>query len=272
MLRYHEKKRKADFENLLDKKKKTAKHFLLKRRRQLASVTLLFVLCIVAFFVFRNSSLQHIMPFNAISSESLDRISEDAFRKIIGYDYGERIYAMDTVEIRSRLEASDMILGDIQFSVNFFRKLNIKFKETKPLFVLMPRSSESVPLVYSDKGKVYPYNVNVADLPIVEIKKLSEIHLATAFLNEMKNTEPSLYERVSQTFPCEDKSQIIVFFNDVNFKTKFSLEDSYWKTAFRHYRQLARNMRISNLDSVSVLDLRFKQLAYTSTSGGIDGC
>jgi len=272
MLRYHQKKRKADFENLLGKKKETAKHFLSKRKRQLVSVVLLFVLCIVAVFVFRSSDLQNIMPFNTINSESLDRLSEDAFRKIIDYDYGKRIYAMDTAEIRSRLEASDMILGDVQFSVKFFRKLDIKFKEAKPLFVLMPQSSESVPLVYSDKGKVYPYSVNVADLPIVEIKKLSEIHLATAFLNEMRNTEPSLYERVSQTFPCEDKNQIIVFFNDVNFKTKFSLEDSYWKTAFRHYRQLARNMRISNLDSVSVLDLRFRQLAYTSTNGGTNGC
>jgi hypothetical protein len=106
----------------------------------------------------------------------------------------------------------------------------------------------------------------------VEIKKPSEIYLPTAFSNEMKKTEISLYERVSQTFPCEDKNQIVVFFNDVNFKTKFSLEDSYWKTAFRHYRQLARNMRISNLDSVSVLDLRFRQLAYTSTNGGTNGC
>jgi len=272
MLRYHEKKRKADFDSLLDKKKKTAKLFLSKRKRQLVSVVLLLALCIVAFFVYRDSDLQHIIPFNTINSESLDRLSEDAFRKIIDCDYGKRIYAKDTAQIRSRLEASDMILGDIQFSVKFFRKLDIKFKEAKPLFVLMPQDSESAPLVYSDKGKVYPYNVNVADLPIVEIKRLSEIHLATAFLNEMKKAEPSLYGRVSQTFPCEDKSQIIVFFNDVNFKTKFSLEDSYWKMAFRHYRQLARNMRISNLDSVSVLDLRFRQLAYTSTNGGTDGC
>jgi len=72
-----------------------------------------------------------------------------------------------------------------------------------------------------------------------------------------------LYMRTSQLIPKEAERQITVFFSDVEFKTKFSLESDYWKTAFRHYRQMTRNMKILNVNSIAVLDLRFRQMAYT---------
>jgi len=269
MLTPHTKKRQEAVDNWLDKNKSAAKHFLFKHKRKITGLLLLCFICIGAFFVAKNADMGQFVSFSKISAKNLDRLSEDAFRKIIGYDYGEKIYARDTAEIRSRLEASDMIFGDVRFSIKLIPyELEIKFSEARPLFALMPHSSESMPVIYSDKGKFYPYSVNVADLPIVEAEKLSEVHLATIFLNEMKKSDVALYSRVSQIIPSEEERQIAVFFNDVNFKTQFSLESDYWKTAFKHYRQLTRNMRVSNLDSASVLDLRFRQLAYTKTNGG----
>ena len=84
----------------------------------------------------------------------------------------------------------------------------------------------------------------------------------------MRENDALLYSRISQLIPNETERQITVFFNDVDFKTKFSLESDYWQTAFRYYRQLTRNMQVLNINSVAVLDLRFKQLAYTVEKQG----
>jgi hypothetical protein len=85
---------------------------------------------------------------------------------------------------------------------------------------------------------------------------------------DMKKNDALLYSRISQLIPRIAQKQITVFFNDVDFKTVFSLEDDYWKTAFRHYRQMTRNMRNLNINSIVVLDLRFKDLAYTKEKDG----
>jgi cell division septal protein FtsQ len=272
MLEYNAREREKAFDNWLDKKKSATKGFLLKRKKRIAGILILLSLCFAAFFAIPNANLWRFIPFEKITAKNLDRLSEDAFRKIMGYDYGEKIYAKDTTEIRARLAVSDVILGDIRFSIKLFsRELEVMFSEARPLFVLMPQNSDLHSVIYSDKGKIYPYNINTADLPVVEAHEHSDISLAIAFLNEMKIHDASLYSRVSQIIPSEDKRQIIVFFNDVNFKTKFSTDNSYWQVAFRYYRQLTRNMRVSHLDSISILDLRFKQLAYTKNNGGSHG-
>ncbi|MDR2581542.1 MAG: hypothetical protein LBC85_11195 [Fibromonadaceae bacterium] len=271
MLKYHEREREKAFESWLANKKAAFRKYLLNRKKQIISISALLIFCIIAFLVVRNASYDQFIAFVKVTPVNLDRVSEDAFRKVIGYDYGEKVYAKDTAEIRSRLEASDVIFGDVQFSVKPVKllpyKLEIKVREARPLFAFIPQAN-SRPVIYSDKGKIYPYSANITDLPIVEASKFSDIHLVTEFLNEMKRYDAPLYSRVSQVLPLEDKRQLIVFFNDVNFKTKFSLEKDYWETAFRHYRQLTRNMRVSNLNSVSVLDLRFRDLAYTTANGG----
>ncbi|MDR0516690.1 MAG: hypothetical protein LBH25_06545 [Fibromonadaceae bacterium] len=273
MLKYHAREREKAFENWFAQKKETAKIFLSKRKRKITSIFVLLALCAaIPFVVVPNANFGHFISFKKITPKNLDRLSEDAFRKIMGYDYGEKIYVKDTAEIRSRLEASDMVLGDVSFSIKFLsQELEIKLSEARPLFVLMPRSSNFAPTIYSDKGKIYPYNINIADLPVVEAVEISDINLAVNFLKEIKRSEVSLYSRISQIIPSEKERKIAVFFNDVNFKTEFSLESDYWQTAFRHYRQLTRNMRVSNLDSVAILDLRFRQLAYTKTNGGSYG-
>jgi cell division septal protein FtsQ len=269
MLEYHARENEKAFDNWLAKKKSTAKFFLSRRRKRIAGILILLSFCFAVFFAVPNASLWHFVSFKKITAKNLNRISEDAFRKIMGYDYGEKIYAKDTTEIRTRLEASDVILGDIQFSIKIIsRELEVMFTEARPLFVLMPQNSDLLPVIYSDKGRIYPYNINTADLPVVEATNNPDINLAITFLNKMKMSDAYLYSRISQIIPNKDERQIIVFFNDVNFKTKFSTESDYWQTAFRHYRQLTRNMRVSNLDSIAILDLRFKQLAYTKTNGG----
>jgi cell division septal protein FtsQ len=272
MLEYHARESEKAFEDWLAKKKSTTKVFLSKRKKRIAGILILLALCAATIFAIPNANLRQFISFKKITAKNLDRLSEDAFRKIMGYDYGEKIYAKDTAEIRARLEASDVILGDIRFSVKLLsRELEVMFSEARPLFVFMPQSADFSPVIYSDKGKIYPYNINTADLPVIEAKDFSAINLAISFLNEMKKHDASLYSRISQIVPSEEERQITVFFNDVNFKTKFSLESDYWQTAFRHYRQLTRNMRVSNLDSISILDLRFRQLAYTKTNGGSNG-
>jgi cell division septal protein FtsQ len=265
MLKYHEKAKEEAVNNWISKRKTFVGNCLSRNKRSIAGVCILALLCIAIFdLILPNVKLENFIAFQKITPKNLNRLSEDAFRKIIGYDYEEKIYLKDTAEIRARLDASNMVFGDIQFSIKLLPyELEIKFSEVKPLFVIMPQSQNSTPLIYSDKGKIYPYSVNIADLPVVDTKNQDDIALATSFLIDMRKNDPLLYMRISQLIPKETEKQITVFFNDVEFKTKFSLESDYWKTAFRHYRQMTRNMKILNVNSIAILDLRFKQMAYT---------
>jgi hypothetical protein len=265
MLKYNEKEKEKAVNNWISKRKMVVVKCLLKNKRSIISICILVLLCVAIFvIIIPNIKLERFIAFQKITPKSLNRLSEDAFRKIIGYDYEEKIYIKDTAEIRARLDNSNMIFGDVQFSVKLIPyELEIKFSEVRPLFAIMPQNPNSAPFVYSDKGKIYPYNVNIADLPIVDAKKLEDITLATSFLIDMRKNDTLLYLRISQLIPRETERQITVFFNDVDFKTKFSLESDYWKTAFRHYRQITRNMKILNVNSIAILDLRFRQLAYT---------
>jgi cell division septal protein FtsQ len=269
MLKYHEKERKKAVTSLISERKTTIRSFLQKRKRHLASLFVLILLCGIFFtLVLPNINLEF-MAFSDVKPQKLDRISEYTFRKIIGYGYEEEIYVKDTAEIRSRLEADSMIFGDVKFIMKLIPyELEIAFKESSPLFALMSQRSDTVPVIYSDKGKIYPYSTNAADLPVVDANNLSDISLATNFLMDMKKNDALLYSRVSQLIPRADEKQIAVFFNDVDFKTVFSLEYDYWKTAFRYYRQLTRNMRNLDINSIAVLDLRFKNLAFTKEKDG----
>jgi len=265
MLKYHEKAKEKAVNNWISKRKTVVGNCLSRNKRSIASICILVLLCVAIFMlIVPNVKPERFVAFQKITPKNLNRLSEDAFRKIIGYGYEEKIYIKDTTEIRARLDTSSMIFGDVQFFVKLIPyELEIKFSEVKPLFVIMPQSPNSAPLVYSDKGKIYPYSVNIADLPVVDTKNESDIALATSFLIDMRKNDPLLYMRTSQLIPKETERQITVFFNDVEFKTKFSVESDYWKTAFRHYRQMTRNMKILNVNSIAVLDLRFKKMAYT---------
>jgi hypothetical protein len=265
MLKYHERAKEKAVNNWISNRKTIVGNCLSRNKRYIASVCILILLCIVVFvLIIPNVKPERFIAFQKITPKNLNRLSEDAFRKIIGYEYEEKIYIKDTAEIRTRLDTSSMIFGDVQFFIKLIPyELEIKFSEVRPLFVIMPQSSSSTPLVYSDKGKIYPYSVNIADLPVVDSKNPDDIALATSFLIDMRRNDAMLYMRISQLIPKETEKQITVFFNDVDFKTKFSSESDYWKTAFRHYRQMTRNMKILNVNSIAVLDLRFKQLAYT---------
>jgi len=265
MLKYHERAKEKAVNNWISKRKTVVGNSLSRNKRSIVCICILALFCIAIFkIILPNIKLESYIAFQKITPKNLNRLSEDAFRKIIGYDYEEKIYLKDTAEIRARLDTSSMIFGDIQFVVKLLPyELEIKFSEVKPLFVIMPQSQSSTPLVYSDKGKIYPYSVNIADLPVVDTKNENDIALATSFLIDMRKNDPLLYMRTSQLIPKEAEKQITVFFSDVEFKTKFSLESDYWKTAFKHYRQMTRNMKILNVNSIAVLDLRFKQMAYT---------
>ncbi|MDR2732193.1 MAG: hypothetical protein LBB36_03140 [Fibromonadaceae bacterium] len=266
MLKYHERERKKAVADLVSKRKKAAINYLSKNSRRIASICLLFISCTVALtIVIPGINFEQFMSFSKVSPQKLDRLSDDAFRKIIGYGYEEKIYISDTAEIRARLEADSMIFGKVHFLIGFIPyELEIKFREASPLFALMPQRSDSTPLIYSDNGKIYPYSTNIAELPVVDAKSSEDISLATDFLIDMRKNDPLLYSRISQLIPGKAERQVAVFFNDVDFKTIFSLERDYWKTAFRHYRQLTGNMQVLNISSVAVLDLRFRQFAYTT--------
>ncbi len=262
MLRYHEREREKAIDSWISKRKSAAKVHVLKNKRRIINLCVLAVLCVIAFvYVIPSVNSERLISLD-VTPKNLTRISPEAFRKIIGE---EDVYIKDTAEIRARLEASSMVFGNVEFSVKLFPfyELEIDLIEASPLFVLMPQSSDFMPVVYSDRGEVYPYNTNVADLPVVDAKKAYDIALATKFLIEMRKIDALLYSRVSQLIPSTQEKQITVFFNDVDFKTRFSSEDDYWRMAFKHYRQLTRNMQILNINSITVLDLRFKQLAYT---------
>jgi len=270
MLNYHKKERKRAVTILISERKTTIRSFWRRHNKRIACLLVLILLCGVAFKIVLPNMNLDFMAFRDVKPQKLDRISEYAFRKIIGYGYEEKIYVKDTAEIRARLEADSMIFGDVKFIVKLipFYELEIAFKESSPLFTLMSQRSDTVPVVYSDKGKIYPYSTNAADLPVVDANNAEDISLAINFLMDMKKNDALLYSRVSQLIPRIAEKQITVFFNDVDFKTVFSLQEDYWKTAFRHYRQLTRNMRNLNINSIAVLDLRFKDLAYAREKEG----
>ncbi|MDR3000390.1 MAG: hypothetical protein LBU89_03910 [Fibromonadaceae bacterium] len=267
MLGYHKRKREQAIEGWISKKKTTIKSYLFARKKLIISLCVLLMLCIGAFvYVLPSVTSDQFRHFSRITPKNLNRLSADAFRKIIGYDYNEKIYAKDTAEIRVRLEASNMIYGGVRFFVKWFPyyELEIEFIEANPLFALIPQRQDFMPVIYSDKGEIYPYSANAADLPVVDAKEFGDVVLATKFLIDMRKNDVLLYSRISQLIPSEAERQIMVFFNDVDFRTKFSLDSDYWKIAFRHYRQLTRNTQVLNIELVDVLDLRFKQMAYTT--------
>jgi cell division septal protein FtsQ len=270
MLKYHEKERKKAVTSMITERKTTIRSYLQKHKKRMVGLFVFVLLCGMVFTVVLPNINLEFMPFSDVKPQKLDRISEYAFRKIIGYGYEEKIYVKDTAEIRSRLEADSMIFGDVEFIVKLipFYELEVAFKESSPLFTLISQRSDTVPVIYSDKGKIYPYSTNAADLPVVDANNPVDIFLATNFLMDMKKNDAMLYTRVSQLIPRTSEKQITVFFNDVDFKTVFSLERDYWKTAFRHYRQLTRNMQNLNINSIAVLDLRFRNLAYTKEKDG----
>jgi cell division septal protein FtsQ len=269
MLRYNERAKEIEVNGWTSKIKASAKGYLLKRRKRILFLGILTVFSFAACaFVVPSVTSDEFMPLAKITPKKMNMLSEEAFRKIIGYDYDEKIYLRDTTAIRARLEASDMIYGDVRFIVKLLPySLEIEFSEAIPLFVFM-QQKDSLPLVYSNKGEIYPYIVNIANLPIVEAKNSEDIALATNFLVDMKKNDALLYSRVSQLIPCQSERQVSVFFSDVDFKTKFSTDNNYWKEAFKHYRQLTGNAQILDINSVAILDLRFRQMAYTIEKQG----
>ena len=270
MLKYHEKEKKKVINSWVSKIKTAIGNFLSKNKKRIASISVLVLLC-VAFFIFvvPEIKFENYMSFRKITIKGSSRVSEETLRKIIGYSYEERIYLKDTAEIRASLDTSSMIFGEIRFFVSLVPyEFKIEFREACPLFAIMPKHQDSISLIYSDRGKIYPYGTNTADLPIVDAKESGDIVLATDFLVTMRDNDALLYSRVSQLIPREGERQIAVFFNDVDFKTTFSLEKDYWKTAFKHYRQITGNMQVLNINSIAVLDLRFRQLAYTVEKEG----
>jgi len=262
--RYNEREKKKAVNNWLETKKLAVKGYLSKRRRLFASLAFFMTFGLAAcVFVIPSVTSEEFMHIAKITPKNMNRLSEDAFRKIIGYDYDEKVYVKDTAEIRARLTASDMIY-DVRFTVKLIPyELEVEVSESGPLFIFMRQGSDSLPLVYSNKGKIYPYSVNIAALPVVEVKNSDDIALATDFLINMKKNDALLYSKVSQLIPSEEKRQVSVFFNDVDFKTKFSADSSYWKESFKHYRLLTGNAQVLNINNVATLDLRFKKMAYT---------
>jgi len=265
MLKYHEREKEKVINSWISRIKMIVENHLSKNKKRIVSICILALLCAAVFiFVIPKAKPERFMAFQKITIKGSSRVSEETLRKIIDYSYEEKIYLRDTAEIRTRLDTSSMIFGDVQFFVGLIPyEFKIEFKEASPLFALMPQRSNSMPLVYSDKGKIYQYSTNVADLPVVDAKNPDDIALATDFLIEMREHDILLYSRISQLIPRENERQITVFFNDVDFKTKFSLEKDYWKTAFKRYRQITGNMQVLNINSIAALDLRFKQMAYT---------
>jgi hypothetical protein len=263
MLKYNAKEKQKVVNNWVSKKETAVKCYLLKSKRTIVGLCALAVVCTIFFaYVLPSVSLEQ-LSFEVVPKE-LTRLSPETFRKIIGYDYNENVNIKDTANIRRSLEASDVILGEVKFSIQLiFPKLEVEFKEINPLFALMPQHLDAASLIYSDKGKIYPYSANTTDIPVVDAKHPEDIALAANFLLKMKKSDELLYTRVSQLISRNAERQITVFFNDVNFKTKFSSLSDYWEDAFRYYRQLTRNSQILDINSVAVLDLRFKQLAYT---------
>jgi len=264
MLKYNEREKEKEINSWISRIKTIIVNFLSRNKKRIASICILALLCVTVYvFVIPKMKLERFIAFQKITIKGSSRVSEETLRKIIDYSYEEKIYLKDTAEIRARLDTSSAIFGDVKFSVELLPyEFKIEFKEASPLFVFMPQHSNSTPLIYSDKGKIYPYSANVANLPVVDAKNPGDISLATNFLIEMRKHDALLYSRISQLIPREEERQITVFFSDTDFKTKFSLERDYWKNAFRRYRQITGNMQTLNINSISILDLRFKQLAY----------
>jgi cell division septal protein FtsQ len=269
-MRYNERKKASEVSSWTSEVKAAITSYFHRRRKRIAVLAALSAFSLAACaFVVPSVTSEEFMPLAKITPKKMNRISEEAFRKIIGYDYDEKVYIRDTAAIRARLEASDMIYGDVRFYVKLIPySLEVEFSEASPLFVLMKQGSDSLPLVYSNKGKIYPYGGNIANLPVVEANNFEDVVLATNFLMDMKENDEMLYSRVSQLIPSQAERQINVFFSDVDFKTKFSTQNIYWKEAFKYYRQLTGNAQVLDINSVAVLDLRFRQMAYTIEKQG----
>ncbi len=250
--------------------KTSLRNLFLRNQRRILSLLILFVIFFGGFiFVINDMEFEQFKYFKKITPKSLNRLSEDSFRKIIDYGWEEKIYIGDTAIIRSRLEADSMIFGGVKFNVKLIpTELEVEFVEASPLFAITLGESDSSLKVYSDKGKLYPYSVNTTDLPIIDAKNFEDRELAKEFLINMRKNDRLLYSRVSQLIPNIAERQITVFFNDVDFKTVFSTDSKNWKDAFRHYRQLTRNMQVLDINSVATMDLRFKNLAYTIEKEG----
>ncbi|MCL2101733.1 MAG: hypothetical protein FWH22_08495, partial [Fibromonadales bacterium] len=149
MLGYHKRKREQAIEGWISKRKTAVKNYLLSRKKRIACLCILLMFCIGAFaYVLPSVTSDQFRHFSKITPKNLNRLSADAFRKIIGYDYSEEIYPKDTAEIRIRLEASNMIFGGVQFAVKWFPyyELEIEFTEASPLFALMPQRLDFLPV------------------------------------------------------------------------------------------------------------------------------
>lgn len=140
----------------------------------------------------------------------------------------------------------------------FPSSLSIILEEATPILAVF---DEGKAQVYSEQGVILPLSsMTAVHLPIVAVEDKDKIRSMSHFLNEMRENDKELYERVSQVSWSEADSAFEVYFRDVGHKALFS-PSAMDKTMFELYETVKMGFP-QDMHCALEVDMRFNGFAY----------
>lgn len=164
---------------------------------------------------------------------------------------------LDPDSVKAALMALPLIRS-VEVEKKFPSSLFIKLQESTPVLSVL---SEGSAVVYSEKGVPLPHSMATAmRLPVMDVESMEKVKVLAEFLNEMRDNDKDLYEKVSQIGWSEKDKAIEVFYKDVGFKVLFSA-NGWTKDDFRLYNSLGAGF-VKDLICAGEVDMRFHGFAY----------
>ena len=150
------------------------------------------------------------------------------------------------------------LIASAKVEKHFPSSLSIILEEATPILAVF---DEGKAQVYSEQGVILPLSsMTAVHLPIVAVEDKDKIRSMSHFLNEMRENDKELYERVSQVSWSEADSAFEVYFRDVGHKALFS-PSAMDKTMFELYETVKMGFP-QDMHCALEVDMRFNGFAY----------
>jgi cell division septal protein FtsQ len=263
---YHERLRKEEqHTRLVRDAKRFQSWFLGHGLRPLALLCGVVLLVGIAALAWNTLQPLQYITLQNIQITGNQNLSKEAIEKLLPVHRGQPMNLVNADTIRARLTRSTLILDVPETRVEiplFSRTVEIHVREATPLFKM--QLAPGLWQIYSEKG--VPFSAANMALPIVSAPGPADFEQAIRFLQEIKQSDPALYKKVSQVSANAPKNSLEVVFSHAPQVVRFAGagRDSQ---VYKNYKLLLLALGDS-LSRTSQIDLRFPGFAYTSKEGG----
>lgn len=231
----------------------------LKRRGWILGI----VLVVLGFGIWQGRFyLQHFNPMELrhlqyINIEGNRMLSIEDIIQAAGVELGMLMSEVNDDSVKKSLLQLPLI-HSVDVKSSFPSSLHIMVQESLPVVSLLEGGKG---VVYSERGLPLPMSMTTAlRLPVIDKASIDSVGVIARFLNDMRNNDEKLYNKVSQVVWSKEDKAIEVYFRDVEYKVLFP--HSGWnKESFTLY-EILRNGLSKDVYCAGEIDMRYAGYAY----------